>query len=91
METHAVFGFITNMRRYASLLKARPIVLWDGFSDKRREFYPDYKANRDDNAEMKQMKEGFAVKSPSSKKQSPRWVLIRLPQSTVKLTIWPEF
>lgn len=37
METHAVFGFITNMRRYASLLKARPIVLWDGFSDKRRE------------------------------------------------------
>ncbi|MBD0905732.1 exonuclease [Klebsiella grimontii] len=68
METQAIFGFITNMRRYASLMKARPIVLWDGFSDARRSFYPEYKANRDDNSEMKKMKEGFAIQKPLIKK-----------------------
>ena len=68
METQAVFGFIYNMRRYASLMKALPIVLWDGFSDARRDFYPEYKANRDDNPEMTKMKEGFAIQKPFIKK-----------------------
>ncbi len=40
------------------------MILWDGFSDKRRDYYPDYKANRDEDPEMKKMKEGFAVQKP---------------------------
>jgi hypothetical protein len=43
MEVQAIFGFLKNVRRYASILRARPVILWDGFSDKRREFYPEYK------------------------------------------------
>uniref|UniRef100_UPI0029E80A49 PIN domain nuclease n=1 Tax=Klebsiella pneumoniae TaxID=573 RepID=UPI0029E80A49 len=64
MEVQAVFGFVKNVRRYASILHARPMILWDGFSDKRRDYYPDYKANRDEDPEMKKMKEGFAVQKP---------------------------
>lgn len=64
MEVQAVFGFVKNVRRYASILHARPMILWDGFSDKRRDYYPDYKANRDEDPEMKRMKEGFAVQKP---------------------------
>ena len=52
MEVQAAFGFVKNVRRYASILHARPMILWDGFSDKRRDFYPDYKANRDDDPDM---------------------------------------
>lgn len=55
MEVQAAFGFVKNVRRYASILHARPMILWDGFSDKRRDFYPDYKANRDDDPDMKKM------------------------------------
>ncbi|HBL4914000.1 TPA: exonuclease, partial [Escherichia coli] len=64
MEVQAAFGFVKNVRRYASILHARPMILWDGFSDKRRDFYPDYKANRDDDPDMKKMKEGFAIQKP---------------------------
>lgn len=64
MEVQAIFGFIKNVRRYASILRARPIILWDGWSEKRRSFYPEYKANRDDNPEMLAMKEGFAKQKP---------------------------
>ncbi|HFP9309491.1 TPA: 5'-3' exonuclease H3TH domain-containing protein [Raoultella ornithinolytica] len=64
MEVQAIFGFIKNMRRYASILNAKPVVLWDGFSDKRRDFFPEYKANRDSDPEMKKMKEGFAIQKP---------------------------
>ncbi len=64
MEVQAVFGFVKNVRRYASILHARPMILWDGFSDKRRDYYPEYKANRDEDPEMKKMKEGFAVQKP---------------------------
>lgn len=64
MEVQAAFGFVKNVRRYASILHARPMILWDGFSDKRRDFYPEYKANRDDDPDMKKMKEGFAIQKP---------------------------
>jgi len=64
MEVQAAFGFVKNVRRYASILHARPMILWDGFSDKRRDFYPEYKANRDDDPDMKKMKEGFALQKP---------------------------
>uniref|UniRef100_UPI0023B7ADA2 PIN domain nuclease n=1 Tax=Klebsiella pneumoniae TaxID=573 RepID=UPI0023B7ADA2 len=70
MEVQAVFGFVKNVRRYASILHARPMILWDGFSDKRRDYYPDYKANRDEDPEMKRMKEGFAVQKPCSRKMT---------------------
>ncbi|HII0095704.1 TPA: 5'-3' exonuclease H3TH domain-containing protein, partial [Klebsiella pneumoniae] len=30
MEVQAVFGFVKNVRRYASILHARPMILWDG-------------------------------------------------------------
>ncbi len=33
MEVQAAFGFVKNVRRYASILHARPMILWDGFSD----------------------------------------------------------
>lgn len=64
MEVQAIFGFLKNVRRYASILRARPVILWDGFSDNRREFYPEYKSNRDEDAKMKAMKEGFAKQKP---------------------------
>jgi len=64
MEVQAIFGFVKNVRRYASILRARPIVFWDGFSDRRRSFYPEYKSNRDDNPEMLKMKEGFSKQKP---------------------------
>lgn len=28
MEVQAVFGFVKNVRRYASILHARPMILW---------------------------------------------------------------
>ena len=31
MEVQAIFGFLKNVRRYASILRARPVILWDGF------------------------------------------------------------
>ncbi|EHC4972798.1 exonuclease, partial [Escherichia coli] len=31
MEVQAAFGFVKNVRRYASILHARPMILWDGF------------------------------------------------------------
>jgi len=64
MEVHAIFGFLKNVRRYASILHARPVILWDGFSDSRREFFPEYKANRDEDPKMKAMKEGFSKQKP---------------------------
>ncbi len=33
MEVQAAFGFVKNVRRYASILHARPMILWDGFSE----------------------------------------------------------
>ena len=30
MEVQAAFGFVKNVRRYASILHARPMILWDG-------------------------------------------------------------
>lgn len=64
METQAIFGFLKNMRKYSSILNSKPVVLWDGFSDRRRDFYPEYKANRDEDPEMKEMKAGFALQKP---------------------------
>lgn len=64
IEVQAAFGFVKNVRRYSSILHARPMILWDGFSSRRRDFYPDYKANRNDDPDIKKMKEGFAAQKP---------------------------
>lgn len=64
IQVHAIFGFLKTVRKHASLLHARPVILWDGFSDSRRTAYPEYKANRDDDPKMIAMKEGFATQKP---------------------------
>lgn len=82
MEVQAAFGFVKNVRRYASILHARPMILWDGFSDKRRDFYPEYKANRDDDPDMKKMKEGFAIQKP--------YILKMMTALGVRSRYWPR-
>ncbi|WP_411512061.1 hypothetical protein QM042_02425 [Escherichia coli] len=64
MKVQAAFGFVKNVRRNLLILHARPMILWYGFSDERQSYHPEYKANRDDDPDMKKMKEGFAIQKP---------------------------
>ncbi|MCJ8601080.1 exonuclease [Klebsiella pneumoniae] len=62
-EVQAVFNTIRNIRRYASILKAHPVMLWDGKPVKRCALFPGYK-KRKARADMEAMKEKFKDQRP---------------------------
>ena len=46
-ETQAIYGFLRTLHKFAKTFKHhKPIVLWDGNAQWRKDIFPDYKANR---------------------------------------------
>lgn len=62
-EVQSIFNTLRNIRRYASILKAHPVMLWDGKPLKRAALYPGYK-QREPRADMEAMKEKFKDQRP---------------------------
>ena len=65
METQAIFGFVKTMREIVSTYKGfSPIVLWDGRSEWRFKLMPEYKSNRESDANKVAVKEAYAAQRP---------------------------
>lgn len=63
METQAIYNTLRSIKRFASIQKARVIMLWDGKPVKRNAIFPGYKT-RAPNADMEAMKEKFKIQRP---------------------------
>lgn len=64
--THAIYGFLLALRKVAipNSNERIPIVLWDGSAAWRREVYPDYKANRRNDAKKIAVKDEYSTQVP---------------------------
>ena len=58
-QVQSIFGFVRTVRRYAKMLDAMPIVLWDGDPIARKQLYPAYKAKRKSNPQTAEMRKQF--------------------------------
>ncbi|PHM52348.1 5'-3' exonuclease H3TH domain-containing protein [Xenorhabdus hominickii] len=63
MEVQAIFNTLRSVKRNASIMKARVIVLWDGEPVKRNTLFPEYKT-RAPSADMDAMKAKFKAQRP---------------------------
>ncbi|MGJ0628250.1 5'-3' exonuclease H3TH domain-containing protein [Xenorhabdus bovienii] len=63
MEVQAIFNTLRSVKRNASIMKARVMVLWDGEPVKRNTLFPEYKT-RAPNADMDTMKAKFKAQRP---------------------------
>lgn len=64
-QTQAVFGLIRTIRwLLVENPGYTPVVLWDGRARWRRDLYPDYKANRDDDPEKRKNRAAYETQQP---------------------------
>lgn len=58
-QVQSIFGFIRTVRRYAVLLEAKPIILWDGEPIARKALYPSYKEKLNIAPQSQEMRKQF--------------------------------
>lgn len=66
METQAIYNSLKTLKHLKTTFRQYPqtLWLWDGKADFRYDLYPDYKGNRADTAEKREMKAKYSAQKP---------------------------